>query len=468
MKAYIGLLGFLFFVLGLSAQDWEGLKYENHIYKEHIKTVKLYAKRGTGTNKPVQYFEYEQELHEPYIKLNSFERLYLYFDDMDYDAKDYTYTIIHCDANWKPSNLTEMDYIKNFAENDNFEYDYSVHEDPGYTNYSVQFPNDDLGILLSGNYVLVVYEDGDKEQLVLSRRFIVYEDKYPIEHKFRRPFDTYKMDTHQEIEFSIFHKGTVFRNPLKEIKASVLQNGRWDNAKLNISPKYIRQNSLDFDYVDKIVFEAGNEYRLLDLRSLELLGAKMQVSTENTGQKEVFLADDLDRSEQIHLSRADLNGKYAIVNNDNFDFSILNNTPDGVESSLNDRKQKVLDGTQDQENTDATYSRVHFSLRSPFALEKKKIYLFGELTDWKIKPEYELSYNEEKELYEGAALLKQGLYDYAYVAVSEGESTVDYSVFEGNSFETINRYTIIVYYRPFGQQYDRVVAIREFRSDVGF
>ncbi|MBQ8276905.1 MAG: DUF5103 domain-containing protein, partial [Bacteroidaceae bacterium] len=61
--------------------------------------------------------------------------------------------------------------------------------------------------------------------------------------------------------------------------------------------------------------------------------------------------------------------------------------------------------------------------------------------------------------YEISLLLKQGYYSYQYLAGPHGRRTGMTSA-EGNFWQTENEYTILVYYRPAGSRYDRLVGWR--------
>ena len=63
------------------------LKMENAVYSPTIHTVQLF-KKGF-------------ELAPPLIQLNSDESLILRFDDLQQYTENLSYTVVHCDANWK-------------------------------------------------------------------------------------------------------------------------------------------------------------------------------------------------------------------------------------------------------------------------------------------------------------------------------------------------------------------------------
>ena len=111
----------------------------------------------------------------------------------------------------------------------------------------------------------------------------------------------------------------------------------------------------------------------------------------------------------------------------------------------------------------ADYVLVHFILeREP--LTDGDIYVNGSVTNDNFLPEYKMVYDNESKAYEATLLLKQGYYNYQYLFLpdkgNEGGLT---ETVEGNYFETENKYTILVYYKPQGGRYDQLVGVREFR-----
>ena len=155
--------------------------------------------------------------------------------------------------------------------------------------------------------------------------------------------------------------------------------------------------------------------------------------TEN--ENHAYLEQDKSRSAITYLQNPDLNGWFYTRNN--------------------------REGTEG--NVDADYVHTHFSLKRNSAIATGDIYIYGALTDWQIKPEAKMSFNQLELQYEADLYLKQGLYNYMYVLVQDGNERADMTFIEGSHFETENDFTILVYHRPLGLDYDKLISVGEFK-----
>lgn len=420
------LLLFLFTSYVIIAQD-QNLRYEDYIYKNNIKTVQFHVD-GLFTSYPI-------------IELGSPSALLFSFDDIDGDTKNYTYTIVHCDMNWQPSNLAEMEYLDGFIEEwlDRFQFSFTAINP--YTHYWLYLPNAKMNWLKSGNYLLKVYENEGDKTLAITRRFTVVEPLLRILPQMMRPAAPSKQRTHQEIDFIAENiSKTEIRRPLQELKAVILQNGRWDSTIKDMPPYFVRNNQFIFDYQDRISFPAGKEFRDLDLRSLRFRSENIALIERFDGNYEVTLLKDLKRATDSYFQQQDINGQFVI---ESFD-------------------QDSLD-----HNLSNDYANVLFNLYSPEPLYDYDVYVYGELSDWHLDERFKMIYNPAVNGYVGKIRLKQGYYEYAYaVAPRNGKDrTPNLTEIEGNWHETENHYTIFIYYRPFGERYDRVIGVINFTSN---
>lgn len=417
----------LFFFSTFTFLRGQTLQNQNQVFVDYIKSVRFHVD-GLFLSQPI-------------VELGGDAGLYLSFDDLEGDVKDYFYTIVHCDKNWEPSGISEMEYLDGFANERLDNYDFSFKTIANYTRYQLFLPNGDLSWKISGNYLLIVsLEDGNEKVPVLMRRFVVVEPLVAILPNMVSPSIVSKSRTHQEIDFIVDHERLPIRNPRVEITATVLQNGRWDNAIYNIQPYFTKLNQLVFDYQDKVVFPAGKEFRYLDMRSLKFLSENIAQIDRDPDVYRVVLYKDQARSNITFFTQRDANGNFIFENRDQ-----------------NSNSDLICD-----------YAEVLFSLSTDIPSAKEDVYIMGGFTDWRLDPAYKMVYNHAVNAYVGVVKLKQGFYDYGYVTVPANKTNIMPSnePFEGDWYETENNYTILVYYRPFGERYDRVIGFINFSSTL--
>lgn len=425
MKRLLGLLLFLPLTVWAQYAD-DNLQFIDHTYVENIKSVKLNV-----ANLP---------LSMPVINLDSRVPLMLSFDDLDGEVKNYIYTVQHCDINWEPSNLVDTDYLDGYMDDDIDQYNFSFKTNQAFVHYELLLPNDDFQWTKSGNYLLKVYEDEDDQRLVLTRRFVVVDPKVSVNGKVVMPALVSKSKTHQEIDFAVDYEKFPMRSPQQELRAAVLQNGRWDNAYTDLSPNFTRMGSVVFDYQNKIVFPAGKEFRFADIRSFRFGTPSIAIVEEVDGTYEVALNIEEKRSNVHYVSWEDFGGSFVIE-------------------------------SRDQRNSElsADYGNILFSLAVTAPLYDEEIYIFGGLTDWQLKEDFKMIYNPAVNAYVGKSYLKQGVYDFMYVTVPRDpklrkKAMPNLEEIEGNWFETDNNYTILIYYKPFGERYHQVISATTFSS----
>ncbi len=458
MKYALTLLVF-FFSIASHSQD-ENLRFTDTIYIDDIKSVKFHVD-GYLLGMPVLF------AGDPTPLVLSFD------DTSGDDIKDYVYSVVHCDLDWRPSRLSEMEYVAGFSEDRVDDYEYSFKAKSVYTHYWTILPNEDMTFTKSGNYLLKVYEDEDDKRLAITRRFVVVDPQVEIDYRMKRPAKVSKNTTHQEIDFKVVHKNFEIRNPRQELTAVVLQNGRWNTAIKDIKPLFSRFEEQSFDYQDKVIFPAGKEFRYLDMRGVKFRDPRLVSVTEYNNQFSAELERDKKRGNIAHFERFDINGNFIIENADERGRLFIRRpgigevTVDLGGQSETERQQDIF-GADDFElevhNLQSEYVDVLFTLYSPGEMYGEDLYIYGGLSDWQFKPEFKMVYNPMVSAYVGKVRLKQGYYDYIYAAVSQENGKPDFEVTEGDWYETENEYTILVYYRPFGSRFDQLIGIETFNS----
>ncbi|HVA98599.1 MAG TPA: DUF5103 domain-containing protein, partial [Bacteroidia bacterium] len=381
------------------------MRYSDHIYKSNIHTVQLHEKSWN--------------LSPPLMLINSEQQLDLSFDDLDGDNKSYSYTLIHCDANWQPSNLHPMDYLGSFTQDQITDYSYSYNTIQRYTHYNLIFPNDNMQLTKTGNYIIEVYTDNDPDSLVLTKRFMVYDQKVKINAKVDRPIDANEAYFKQAIKFSIDYSGYNIADPYGSLTVVITQNGRWDNEINNLKPLYLKQNFLDYNYDQDNQFNGDNEFRHFDLQSLHYKTDRIaQLGTDSSKHDDVFLTYDEPRNFKRYFVESDINGNYLI---------------------------KTHDGTNS--DVESEYVNVHFFLPYEAPLTDGNLYVFGALSEWQCPNYCKMIYDYRAHGYKLTMYLKQGYYNYEYVYLKDGTNIADASFIEGTHFDTENDYTIYVYNR---------------------
>ncbi|MFO8086730.1 MAG: DUF5103 domain-containing protein [Bacteroidales bacterium] len=401
------------------------VRYHDRVYQDNIRSVKLHKVGFT--------------LSMPIIELNSPDKLFLSFDDLDGDVKSYRYEIIHCDANWNPSDLFISEYTDGFDNGLIEDYAFSFNTMEGFTHYTLRFPKaGEVTPTLSGNYILAVYESGKRDQPVLTRRFMIYESKVSIHAIVNQASDPQKQFTHHEIDFNIQPGNYYIEDPSRHLIIKVMQNQRWDTQVKNLKPKNIMPDKLDYNYEGKIVFRGLNEFRFFDTRSLRHQTPGVDRIYHDSLGNHVELEKDQINPYGSYVSVEDINGRSYII-------------------SYDVNREKELE---------ADYAWIHFTLPYPAPLTDGSIYIMGELSDWQFQDKARMQYDARAKAYRASLYLKQGYYNYQYVFLANGADRGDASRFEGQHYETENDYTIFVYHRAAGADYDKLIAVEKINSGI--
>lgn len=432
MRRFILILysGLVFFMQSkdLAAQDayfQEGfIRNDNAVYRKNIQTVLLY-KAGF-------------ELSPPIIQLFSGENLILAFDDLDEDYKQYRYTLIHCDAFWNKSDLQQIEYLDGYYDDYIEDYKYSFNTTVPYVNYILEFPNDNMRIKKSGNYIIKVFLDSDEdENVILTRRFMVYEPLVTVQGRIGNAVDLGLRYTHHQVNFKVLSEDYYMTDSYSRMHVIVMQNGRWDNIIKNIQPRMIIGSEFDFSVINELAFPAGNEYRYLDMKTLKYNTDRMNSLQYTENGYQVYIFPDVPRNKGNYFTEEDINGRRLIAAND----------------------------TRDS-YTEGDYAWVHFTLPLEYPFLDGSLYVFGELSDWQFSNVNIMRYNFNAKAYEATLFLKQGYYNYEYAFLPNRSLVGDVTQIEGSYWETRNEYSVFVYHRQQGEFYDRLVGVGFLNSGV--
>lgn len=395
------------------------LQLSDLAYETQIKTIRL---------TPIGLDSHSQQL--PSVTSLGTWNLQLEFDDLREQHDTYYARIIHCNQDWTKSTLSDLDYMPQYNEFPITNYDFSLDTHTSYVHYRMRLP----AVKLPGNYVLMVYRGTDRSDIILTKRFMVYDQKISFMREASLVGPSAPASANQQLNFSINYKNIDIINPLESVNVTIRQNQRWDNLTQGLKPSFLRENTrqLEYRFFDpEKMYKGGNEFRFFDLRSLNYPGRNVKSVVKTQKPYHVFIEPDKTRKGQAYAIYDDMDGNY---NNENYDTRNI---------------------------SASNYATVHFTLLSePINGE---VYLSGAFTDWRFSDENKMTYDPIKKAYTGAAFLKQGWYDYQYMVKSE---TLPPYYFEGSHFETRNDYEIFVYYRSFQPQADLLLGYYRFEMNA--
>ena len=101
---------------------------------------------------------------------------------------------------------------------------------------------------------------------------------------------------------------------------------------------------------------------------------------------------------------------------------------------------------------------VHFGLEMP-EIAGADVFLDGDFVQRRFDPVSRMVYNRATGRYENSMMLKQGAYNYQYLTVPSGSLQGETAPVEGDFYQTVNEYTVRVYYRPRGGRFDRLIGV---------
>jgi len=412
------LVGFIFTAFRHAPVDQE-IIYDDYIYDPDIKTVQFY--RGNFTNSyPVIFLENQKQLTLEFDEILPFSE----------SQSDFQVEFVSCDHDWRPTYSIPIEFYEGFAQDQIFDFRFSENTKVNYVHYTYSFPKEGNRFKMSGNYLLKVTRAFGDQELVLTRRFVVVERMSNIQAS-RILNDRIERQRLDELAFTVRPSSQIrILNPANDLVVKVMQNWRWDTRVEGLRPEFIRDGQFEYVLPDlNYLFPGGNEFRFHDNRSTQFFSQSVKDITETEEMYYVTLFPDEAKPTNKYNQRADLNGSYII---------------DVQEYTFPDYE--------------ADYVTNSFRLLASSPLPNHKVYVFGRFSLWQTQPWCMMQYNETTQRYEADVLMKQGFFDYKYVAVDNATGYLNETAFEGNAFDTENYYTILVYFRAPTDRYHRLIG----------
>ena len=362
------------------------------------------------------------------------DRFLISFDVLSGIEYDLYYIIDHCDYNWEKSKLLKSEYIEGFDDVKITNYTSSFNTYQIYTNYNITFPNSNTSVKKSGNYIIRIFDEYGEE--LFNRKFIIYENLSSVKVEIKRSKELKNINEKQIVNFEVNPNNIRFNNPDKNVKTLVFKNSNIDSPITNVKPQYKIGNKLIYKYDKELSFWGGNEYLYFDNKNIRITNVKIK----GYNLKEIYenyLFNDYPRFNKKYTYNPDINGGFLI----------------NASNSGNS-------------NNEADYANIYFTLENynNYLNNDQDIYIVGDFNNYSTDKVYKMQFNENKNQFEAVLKLKQGFYNYKYLIDNEIYKNDNKSV-GGNFDETENVYSVLVYYRDYGERYDRIVGFGKGSSE---
>ncbi len=405
------ILGYL--ILSIS---WASAQINSTIHRDHIKTVFV------GNIDPQQFIQ-----SQAVINLQEQESWFLSFDDLALKTNIYYLRIISCQADWTPSSLSEIEYLQDFNDIPLRDAKTSMGTKIPYLHYRVPMPK----VRISGNYIAQVYANRNKRDTIFTQRFSIVENEIQVAASVQFGQTNASRATSQAIQLQLKYPDGYMIKSEDDLRVYIRKNNEPDYILKNLPKPVI--NSMDrtirfpsFNQENSVL--AGNEYRLIDLRSVQ---QKLNfVSSIDEREKETVVITQLETAQGYYpyTERRDLNGQYVIGNYENSSDSRF-----------------------------ADYVICQFNLKATNQAPED-VYVTRGFNNYIKSPINRMRYIPTSGTYQANILLKQGIYNYRF----ETKNPSDY--LEGNYAQTENQYDILVYYRKPGTRIDALVGFQRINS----
>lgn len=361
------------------------------------------------------------------------------FDELADDHRYLRYSLEHCDAQWRPEGLVDSEFMDSFNEENIEDYAHSQATVVGYVNYAFTVPGPGMRLTQPGNYIVKVWDERDPDTLLATARIGVCDYSVPVSTEVSPVTDIDARDAHQQLSLRLDTRHIDLTDPYTDLKIVVSQNDRPDTERLVTTPSRRVGHELIYEHQRDLIFPAGNEYRRFDMASVDYPGLGVESIDHDTPVYNVMLQPDRPRRAENYLYDSTQHGAFVI--------------------------RTIEADDSDDHDTRADYALTLFTLYMP-PVPGADIYIEGDLTGRRYSLSSRMVYNHDEGRYELPLLLKQGAYNYQYVAVPHGSpsGTGLTAPVEGDKWETVNRYTVKVYHRPRGSRFDRLVGFATFES----
>ena len=377
--------------------------------------------------KGVQFYRKSYSGSPPIIRLNTTDQLVLRFDELSSLSGQFRVTFTHYNKDWIRSNLAETWIYTGINDQAIIGGNLNKKSHPNYFSYEYIFPNRNIKFLVSGNYMITVsdFESGIE---LFNLPFFITENVGDLHPDVTTFFNSGPLSTAMDQISGTFFYPDFIEFPQFNLNYRIAQNRFWS---INITPNqnnYVTKGKTTFQLTSDQFLPAYVEFYTLDLRTLSLQNPQI-FGYERTKIPEKIIL----RNDYLNFSR-----------------DIRTITETGYGRPIQDVNSRLLN--------------VEFSYEVQGMIPKdSEIYLIGDFNQWTISNNYRLKFNSKDNIYRVNAIIKQGLYNYKYAMIENGEINTLLNV-ESLS-QKPQEYAAFVYYKDPQLLYDRLLNSRIFYSE---
>ncbi len=371
----------------------------------------------------VQLFPTGNEGDVPAIALGTGGSLTLAFDLLDDLGRPLTIYFYHLDRQGR-RDLVPSEFLRGFLSDDLRDWRISGATTVRYSHYTYSFPNNSIEFTRSGLYVLRVAEQGDEDNPLFERTFVISEQAADVRLAF----------------LSGLGLGGPAVQPIAELRPGTglgvaqvydytvcfTRFGRLDRFRCTGEPSLLDAALYRFALPRDEVFETPPPTYSVDLGVLR--SSPQVVEVDYAAQPPAVLLE-LD---------------YERLGDDFFDTALLTGQPI-IEGSVHD----VADPRVDAEYVATTFRYVPEGERPAGA-----VWVVGSFNQWQRGPENRMNWNAGNGRYEVTLLIKQGQYAYRYETEERNRDAASRAIIQPSYF------TALVFLRDPVRLTDRVVALR--------
>lgn len=382
--------------------------------------------------KSVQWHRNGSPVSWPVTDLARHRPLYFSFDILSSDNDEEILPwlrakIEHRSAEWEKENISDNEFLSGFNISDIGQGKPSIGGiTTPYRHFELEVPPIDILPMISGNYLLKIYDDNNPDSILICAPFMIEEQSTHISGSVNVVTDIDFKKSHQQLELSIRPINIPSTVRPQELKVYTNQNNTPGTMRFLGFPSIVTPTDIKFNHKKELIYDAGNEYRRMEIIDINTPMLHVDHIEWYHPFYHQILSTDYQRKDKPYLMEYNNNGIFVI-----------------------------RDYNSDNSDIEADYCVVHFSLDGSEIPDNSNIFIEGDFTQRSLSPEYKMSWDKNNNIYYKSLLLKQGAYDYKYITPDSKNSI--YEV-EGNNFETANKYNVAVYYRVPGERFDRLAA----------